>query len=168
MGGNSCHKARAYVSMASTVGYFATRNETGLLLCFLSMSSICARIASRLRVHAWGSPSPRPHASSTLIAVAGLGVVGVAASPPACPASISETLAGKSLHSSRSMHSRRSPNELDHILGYNSCGRASRSGWKGEAERRSVDDRRLAESPTEGHNALRYQTKTHTCDRLLR
>ena len=31
-----------------------------------------------------------------------------------------------------------------------------------------MGDRMLAESPTEGHNTLRYQTKTHTCDRLLR
>ena len=70
-------------------------------------------------------------------------------------------------------------------LNPNICGRASRSGWMGEAKRRSVGDRKRAESPTEGHNTLfffarrviaaiptyntlRYQTKTHTCDRPLR
>ena len=71
-------------------------------------------------------------------------------------------------------------------LNPNICRRASRSGWMGEAKRRSVGDRKRAESPTEGHNTLfcffarrvidatptnntlRYQTKTHTCDRPLR
>ena len=70
-------------------------------------------------------------------------------------------------------------------LNPNICGRASRSGWMGEAKWRSVGDRKRAESPTEGHNTLfffarrvigaiptyntlRYQTKTHTCDRPLR
>ena len=85
----------------------------------------------------------------------------------------------KSLHPRRSMLAPRSLNP-------NICGRASRSGWMGEAKRRSVGDRKRAESPTEGHNTLfcffarrviaatpthntlRYQTKTHTCDRPLR
>ena len=31
-----------------------------------------------------------------------------------------------------------------------------------------MGDRKLAESPTEGHNTLRYQTKTHACDQLSR
>ena len=88
------------------------------------------------------------------------------------------SLVSKSLHSRRSMLAPQSLNP-------NICGRASRSGWMGEAKRRSVGDRKRAESPTEGHNTLffvarrviaaiptyntlRYQTKTHTCDRLLR
>ena len=41
-------------------------------------------------------------------------------------------------------------------LNPNICGQASRSGCMGEAKKRIVGDRKRAESPTEGHNALLF------------
>ena len=138
----------------------------------MSLALRSARIASLFWPQLSGLSSSacvRPHASSTLIALAG---PGVAPSPP--PPSISDT--GPQITALPQINARWSANHCTHersmlapqSLNPNICGRASRSGWMGEAKRRSVGDRRLAESPTEGHNTLRYQTKTHTCDRLLR
>ena len=49
-------------------------------------------------------------------------------------------------------------------LNPNTCGRASRSGWMGEAKRRNLGDRKRAESSTKGHNTLLVCSSCYCCD----
>ena len=128
---------------------------------FLSLALRSARIASFFWPQLSGlssSACARSHASSTLIALAGPGVA------PSSPLSISDT--GPQITALPQINARWSANSMlsCQSLNPNICGRASRSGWMGEAKRRSVGDRKRAQSPTEGHNTLFFCSSCYCCD----